>query len=193
MILPLYTFREDGSSEVNLNHEQMKALEVNLKNHPTPEQLLHYIYAILYSPKYRTKFWEFLKADFPRIPIPVNDKQFRLLSSLGGKLCDLHLMRFPAIEDADITYSVVGSDRVDGIKYQDNRIWINESQYFGNISEEEWNFSIGGYQPAQKWLKDRKGSILTSKDIEHYQKIIYALGQTMVLMRRIDEIGIFNR
>jgi predicted helicase len=70
--------------------------------------------------------------------------------------------------------------------YYDNKVWINDTQYFDNVSETAWNFYIGGYQPAQKWLKDRKGRTLTYEDIAHYQKIIFVLDETDKIMKEID-------
>ena len=68
------------------------------------------------------------------------------------------------------------------------KVFINETQYFDNVPETAWNFYIGGYQPAQKWLKDRKERELSYEDILHYQKIIYALTKTDELMKKIDDI-----
>jgi len=72
--------------------------------------------------------------------------------------------------------------------YKNGNVYINEKQYFGNVPEVAWNFYIGGYQPAQKWLKDRKGKTLTNSDIEHYQKIIVVLTETEKIMGRINQI-----
>ena len=76
------------------------------------------------------------------------------------------------------------------IKYEKEKVWINDTQYFDKVPQIAWEFYIGGYQPAQKWLKDRKDRTLTFDDIEHYQKIIVALSETDRLMKEIDQIKI---
>ena len=72
--------------------------------------------------------------------------------------------------------------------YMDGKVYINKDQYFGNVPEVAWNFYIGGYQPAQKWLKDRKTRTLSLDDLRHYAKIIIALTETDRLMKQIDEL-----
>ncbi|MFZ2303422.1 MAG: type ISP restriction/modification enzyme [Minisyncoccia bacterium] len=154
----------------------------------TPENILDYIYAYLYSPSYRTKYSEFLKTDFPRVPYPKNKEEFWKLVPLGTKLRELHLMTASECNNLITSYPVAGSDTVEKIKYENGNVYINDTQYFGNVPEVAWNFYIGGYQPAQKWLKDRKTRTLTNADIEHYQKIIVVLTETDNVMREIDEI-----
>lgn len=154
----------------------------------TPENILDYIYAVLHSPKYREKYKEFLKIDFPRVPYPEGKEKFWNLVKIGEKLRGLHLMTDKSVNDFITTYSVSGDNLVDKISYKDGNVYINKDQYFGNVPEIAWNFYIGGYQPAQKYLKDRKGRILTSDEIEHYQKIIKVLVETDKIMRGIDKI-----
>ena len=158
-----------------------------------PIDLLDYIYAVLHSPAYRERYKEFLKIDFPRVPYPSEKKQFRRLVKLGGELRALHLMESPTLDNLITGYNQPGDHKVDKPLYQitdhKNRlgaVHINQTQHFSDVSETAWNFYIGGYQPAQKWLKDRKGRTLTSDDIGHYQKIIVALTETARLMREID-------
>jgi very-short-patch-repair endonuclease len=162
-----------------------------------PEQIFDYVYAVLHSPSYREKYKEFLKIDFPRIPYPKNAEQFEKLVAFGERLRHLHLMEFPPLlwigaggEVANFPKS--GNNRVENSftqksnDYHDCKVWINDAQYFDNVPSEAWNFYIGGYQPAQKWLKDRKGRTLTYEDIEHYRKIIFALNETDRIMNEID-------
>jgi hypothetical protein len=115
---------------------------------------------------------------------------FDLLSKYGKELRELHLMESSSLLNASLPFPESGSDKVESIIFKDQKIFINETQYFGNVSEIAWNFFIGGYQPAQKWLKDRKGKLLNNEDIEHYQKIIFVLENTDRIMKEID--GLFK-
>ena len=165
--------------------------EVNkIVGETTPEDILDYIYGYLHWPSYREKYSEFLKTDFPKVPYPKDKSEFEKFVGFGRKLRSLHLMTDPEVNDFVTTFPVGGGDEVDNLKYVDGKVWINSQQYFGNVPELAWNFYIGGYQPAQKWLKDRKGSNLEYDDILHYQKIIVALTETDRLMKEIDKIEI---
>ena len=156
----------------------------------SPMDLLDYIYGILHSPSYRKKFNEFLKVDFPRIPYPTNAGEFRRIAKVGGELRKLHLMEaaLPMVTE----FNVAGSNTVEAIKTTDGnredviRVWINAEQYFDGVPRVAWEFYIGGYQPAQRWLKDRKGMTLDFEDIMHYQRIIAALCKTDELMQQLD-------
>ena len=157
----------------------------------SPMDLLDYIYGILHSPSYREKFNEFLKVDFPRIPYPTNASEFWRIAKVGGELRKVHLMEaaLPMVTE----FNVAGSNTVEAIKTTDGnsedvtRVWINDEQYFDGVPRVAWEFYIGGYQPAQKWLKDRKGMKLEWDDVIHYQRIISALCKTNELMSKIDE------
>jgi predicted helicase len=157
------------------------------ENSFAPIDLLDYIYAVLYSNNYRAKYKEFLKIDFPRIPYPENAEQFQKLVSIGSLLRRLHLMENvrPAIDLAD--FPVAGTNEIETVNYKEERIYVNKHQYFENVPPEIWGYYIGGYQPAEKWLKDRKGQVLSFEDIEHYQKIITVLKMTIELQAQIDE------
>jgi len=160
-----------------------------------PIDLLDYIYAVLHSPTYREKYKEFLKIDFPRVPYPKNGDVFWQLVKLGGELRQIHLLESPVVDQYITQYPIDGDNGVDKIRFELSvigigRVYINETQYFGNVPEVAWNFYIGGYQPAQKWLKDRKGRKLEFEDILHYQKIIVALSETARIMAEIDKIAI---
>jgi predicted helicase len=170
-----------------------------------PEDVFDYMYAIFHSPTYRSRYTEFLRVDFPRIPLTSSADLFRELCVLGDELTKLHLMgkTLPAIT----RYPIPGDNIVEKVAYtesidnkgkvlfpeanadrREGRVWINREQYFEGVSEEVWNFHIGGYQVCQKWLKDRKGRKLTYDDLSHYQNIISALAATIKLMARIDEV-----
>jgi predicted helicase len=152
-----------------------------------PFDILDYIYALLHSPAYRTKYKELLKIDFPRIPYPESAEQFCRLASLGSVLRKLHLMEevIPANDKA--TFPIAGSNEIATLKYEKGKVFINKTQYFDKVPLESWEFYIGGYQPAQKWLKDLKGRTLIFDEIEHYRKIITVLSFTVDLQRQIDE------
>jgi len=172
-----------------------------------PIDILDYIYAILHSPSYREKYKEFLKIDFPRVPYPDNQDTFWKLVKLGGELRQIHLLESPTVTKCITQYPIDGNNIVTKIKFEENyeiidgdiiidmdpvypmgRVYINETQYFQMVPEVAWNFYIGGYQPAQKWLKDRKVRELGFEDILHYQKIIVALFETDRIMKEIDGV-----
>lgn len=164
----------------------------------TPEQVFDYIYGILHTPSYREKYKEFLKIDFPRIPYPENKEEFERIVSIGNKLRKLHLME--EIPPQATSFDIEGDNAVSEIRFEreipdqvgddiSGKVYINKTQYFGNVPELAWNFYIGGYQPAQKWLKDRKNRTLTYDDISHYRKIIAILIETQNLMQNLDEIA----
>jgi hypothetical protein len=127
-----------------------------------------------------------LKIDFPRIPYPENAEQFLRLAKLGGKLRKLHLLEGVEPEKGLADYLVAGSDKVEKLQYVEGKVYINDTQYFGNVPLEAWNFYIGGYQPAQKWLKDRKGRVLSYDDKLHYQRVVRVLRETKEIMEEID-------
>ncbi|MGB3526523.1 MAG: type ISP restriction/modification enzyme [Flavobacteriales bacterium] len=170
-------------------------------NELSPLDVLDYCYAVLHSPAYRDKYKEFLKSDFPRIPFPTDAKKFRALVQLGAKLRQLHLLEWEGIDKYITTYPIAGSNEVtrkmskasigwEATKGGNGRVWVNDEQYFDGVPEAAWNFYIGGYQPAQKWLKDRHGRTLTFDDIRHYQRMIVALTETGKVMEEVDEIGV---
>src|SRR5690554_4226625 len=154
-----------------------------------PIDILDYIYADLHSPTYREKYKEFLKIDFPRVPYPKDKDTFWQLVKLGGEIRQIHLLESPKVEQYITQYPIDGDNVVGKTKYKDGKVYINETQYFDKVPQVAWEFYIGGYQPAQKWLKDRKGRRLEFDDILHYQKIIVALTETAKLMAEIDLVG----
>ncbi len=156
----------------------------------SPLDILDYIYAVLHSPTYREKYKEFLKIDFPRVPYPKDQDSFWQLVKLGGEIREIHLLESPTVENYITQYPIDGDNVVGKTKYENGKVYINETQYFANVPQVAWEFYIGGYQPAQKWLKDRKDRKLEFDDILHYQKIIVALSETDRLMKEIDKIEI---
>lgn len=167
-----------------------------------PIDILDYIYAVLHSPSYREKYKEFLKIDFPRVPYPQDAARFWQLVKIGGEIRQIHLLENPVVEKYITKYPIDGDNKVVKPRFEpmrqtkghaplsNGRVYINETQYFDNVPEVAWSFYIGGYQPAQKWLKDRKERTLEFDDILHYQKIIVALSETARLMGEVDRVGV---
>ncbi len=154
-----------------------------------PEDIFDYLYAVLHCPTYRSRYKDFLKIDFPRVPFTSNPVLFWQLVALGREVRHLHLLESPLLGKHRTTYPIAGSNTVEKVRFDGSEmgnVWINATQYFGNVPKLAWEFYVGGYQPAQKWLKDRKGRTLTSDDLHHYQCVIVALCETDRLMKEID-------
>jgi hypothetical protein len=175
-----------------------------------PEDVFNYIYAVFHSPTYRTRYAEFLKSDFPRVPLTSDVNLFRSLCGLGAELVALHLLESPKLEKPIARYPVKGPDLVEkgfpkyvapgepepatGKRVDAGRVYMNKddpqskakAQYFEGVPPEVWNFHVGGYQVCEKWLKDRRGRTLTYDDLEHYCKVVTALSETIRLMGEID-------
>jgi predicted helicase len=149
----------------------------------TPLDLLDYIYAVLHTPHYRETYKEFLKIDFPRVPYPCDVTEFWRLVDLGGELRQIHLLETKPTQLC--MFPAIGTNIVTKPHFEENRVYINSDQYFENVPQTAWQFYIGGYQPAQKWLKDRSGRTLDYEDIGHYQKIIAALQETARIMEEL--------
>ncbi len=155
---------------------------------PSPEDILYYIYAVLYSNIYRETYAEFLKIDFPRVPFTADHKLFKILGKLGKKLADMHLLHSRDLDPPIARYQGMGSnDRIEKITYKENlqRIYINSDKYFETIQPEVWNYHIGGYQVLHKYLKDRKGRIL--EDAPKYCRIVTAIAKTIEIQKEIDK------
>ncbi|MGA2588250.1 MAG: type ISP restriction/modification enzyme [Candidatus Aminicenantales bacterium] len=155
-----------------------------------PEDIFNYAYAVFHSPTYRTRYAEFLKIDFPRLPLTSSLKLFRALAAKGEELVALHLLESPKVNDFITGFPIKGDNVVEKVQYadKDKRVWINKTQYFSGVPKAVWEFHIGGYQVCEKWLKDRKGRKLSYDDIQHYQKIVIALNETIRLMAKIDAL-----
>ena len=193
-VCPLYLYPEPGSIDTsrrpNLDEKIWAQINTSIGKETTPEDIFDYIYGVLHSPSYRAKYKEFLKVDFPRIPYPKDKTDFEHFRFYGNQLRELHLMH--NVPESPVTFPNAGSMQVDALRWEWNKddgysgnVYINETQYFEGVPAEAWDFYIGGYQPAQKWLKDRKGRTLSFDDIEHYRKIISVLMETSRLMKEI--------
>ena len=168
------TFVEDGCGD--------------LKKTYGPEDVFHYIYAVLHAPEYRNRYAEFLKSDFPRVPLTSKPKLFRSMCKHGKALKHLHLLS--DVSTKGIAFPETGSNLVEKPCFVEarQRVYINNTQYFGGIREAVWDFHIGGYQVCEKWLKDRKGRTLTYDDIRQYMEIVAAIAGAISLMAQIDKM-----
>lgn len=172
----------------------------DLKKSFGTDNIFNYIYAVFHSPIYRERYAEFLKMDFPRVPLTGNTDLLRELCILGEKLVSLHLMESDKLKSHITTFPISGENTVikvgetkkklKDVKNGKGKLFINKTQYFDGLPEEVWNFHIGGYQVCYKWLADRKkaGRKLSADDIKHYHKIVVAINETIKIMKQIDEV-----
>jgi predicted helicase len=189
----------DGA-RLNLGREFLEKLCITLGVKPcgsfgmpqgiTPEDIFNYTFAVLHCPGYRSRYMEFLKRDFPRLPLTGDSELFHGLARRGGELVALHLMESPKLDLPLTTYTGPANPEVEKISYALDTVWIDKAQTrgFRGVPEDIWRFHVGGYQVCEKWLKDRKGRTLSKDDIAYYQKVLVALKETIRLMKEIDEI-----
>ena len=211
-VFPLYLYPNPGEIEIlterslNLKPDFLETLSERLALPQTapsglpqgvsPEEILAYIYAILYSPTYREFYNEFLKYGFPRIPLPPDVEHFRKLGELGQELIDWHLLKVSQSQIASTgsgespihRFEGEGEGFVSQVWYVDEGVWINPSQRFTDVPVDVWDYEIGSYQVCEKWLKDRKGSVLSYDEVRQYRNILIAVAETLRLMEAIDEI-----
>jgi predicted helicase len=199
-LFPLYIYPDTQNQQGNLFVEKssnlssdfLTAIREKLGYLPTPEAIFYYIYAIFHSPSYRQRYAEFLKIDFPRVPLTSNDQLFKDLGAKGEELVNLHLMKSKKLNQLITKVGGEGDNAVTEVTYQAKaqRVYINKTRYFAGIAPELWQFKIGGYQVLDKWLKDRKKAnrTLSFDEVLHYQKIVVALKETMQLMAEIDRL-----
>ena len=169
----------------------------NLPEGVSPEEVLAYIYAILYSPTYRERYYEFLKYDFPRIPLPSDIDQFRTLATLGQRLMDSHLLGDGSRPEIAPTgrstltrhrFEGEGDGVVEKVRYVDGRVWINSTQYFTDVPIAVWEYEVGAYQVCEKWLRDRKGEELGRAALQQYRAVLVAVAETLLVMGEIDSV-----
>lgn len=177
----------------NLNPTWVAALTAAHGQSPSPEAIFHYIYAVLYAPTFRGKYAEFLREDFPRIPFTTNRELFAELANFGARLAGLHLLKSPELDPPTCRFEGIGDARVaktkaQGFRYDpdEQRLYINRTQYFGPLRREIYEYRIGGYQVCEKWLKDRKGRRLGLDDIRNYCRVVTALDRTLTIQQQID-------
>jgi predicted helicase len=176
-----------------LNPVIFNSLSTAYKKEVSPEEIFYYIYAVLYSETYRTKYAEFLKIDFPRVPFTSDYRLFRKMSEYGKRLVDLHLLKSQELDSPIARFQGNGDNRVDKPKYDDKggRVFINKEQYFEGVSREAWTYQIGGYQVCDKWLKDRKVRTdprLSLDEIQTYCRIVTAIQKTIEIQKAVDEV-----
>ena len=200
-VLPLYVYENPDmlnlSTERHLNLKRafLKALSEKLALPQTapfelpqgvlPEEIFAYIYAILYSPTYRERYNEFLKYGFPRIPLPRDIEHFRKLSTLGQSLIEWHLLK-DVYAPPRHRFEGEGEGIVSKIRYEGGHVWINATQHFTDVVAEVWEYEIGAYQVCEKWLRDRKGDVLSHAEVRQYCAILVAVYETLQIMKAID-------
>jgi len=183
-------YAEGETKEPNIKPEILNTLSKTYKKDVSPEEIFYWIYAVLYSETYRTKYAEFLKIDFPMVPFTKDYKLFKKMSEYGNRLVNLHLLKSQELDSPIARFQGKGDNRAEKPKYDDKvgRIYINKEQYFEGIAEEEWEYQIGGYQVCDKWLKDRKDRILSLDEIQTYCRIVTAIKKTIDIQAAIDEV-----
>jgi predicted helicase len=186
----LFSQNKSGDRVPNIAPKLVEALKSTFKKEPSPEQILHYIYAILYSNAYRKKYAEFLKTDFPRVPFTKDYKLFNKLAEKGQELVELHLLRSKKLANPIVKCEGLGDLRVIKVMYdqQKERVHINPEKWFTGISSEAWEYHIGGYQVLEKWLKDRKRKELSSEEVAHYARVVTAIAETISIQRSLDDL-----
>jgi hypothetical protein len=172
----------------NLDPAVIQTLNAAYGRPVEPEEVFNYIYGALYAPTYRTKYTEFLKTDFPRVPFTRKAELFTRVAHLGRRLVDLHLLKSPELDSPIARLQPTGANKVEKPRYSDNErlVYINETQHFEGVEPEVWAYQIGGYQVLEKWLKDRKGRTLNLDDITHYCHVVTALAKTIEIQAEIN-------
>jgi predicted helicase len=169
----------------------LKANREQLRDKLNSEEVFYYIYSILYSNKYRDKYLDFIKSGFPKIPFPNKLEVFKSLSELGKALANLHLLKDKNLNHTNTKLEGRGSNKVGKREWKGNKLYINNDKYFSPVTEEVWNYYIGGYQVCDKWLKDiqaRDNSELTTSEIQKYCKLIKVIEETVKLQEKIDKL-----
>ena len=189
-VFPLWRFNnQDDSREENFTGAFRNFIDARYEDHHyTPEEIVGYIYAVLYAPTYRTRYAEFLRMDFPRILFPESAADFEQLSELGWGLVQAHLLR-ELPRKGLATFNGKGDYAVEAIRYspQERAVSVNKTQSFKPVPQAVWEFHIGGYQVLDKYLKSRKGRKLSLDEINHMAAIADCLAFTIEQMALIDK------
>ena len=209
-LFPLWRYPSETEAALGMEREANLApafvaeVKERIGDTPTPEDIFHYAYAVFHAPTYRTRYAAFLKTDFPRLPLPPDSETFHSLAALGANLTALHLLEDPGLEPSGVAFPVAGDHMVKKMKTAERylppptppelgaggrssgRVRLNDTEHFDNVPPEAWEFRVGGYQPAAKWLEDRAGRTLTADDIAHYRRMIAAMRETAALLPAVD-------
>jgi len=180
-------YLDGGTRTENLSSDFRSFLDARFDHHYEPEEILGYIYAVLHAPAYRSRYSEFLRIDFPRIPFPEDKADFDALSVLGSELVQAHLLKtYPNVGLA--VYHGKGDHIVEAVRYseEEKAIWVNKTQCFKPVPLNVWRSQVGGYQVLDKYLKSRKGRELSLEEMEHVPKVADSLAFTITQMGRID-------
>ena len=191
----LFAHHEASERQPNLNPELVSSLTEAHGQAPSPEEIFHYIYAILHAPSYREKYAEFLRTDFPRVPFAGTRKLFANIAALGTQLADLHLLNSPELDPPTCRFegqgdATVARTKAQGFRYDadEQRMYVNKTQHFGPVPSEVYEYQIGGYQVCDKWLKDRKERRLNLDDIRTYCRMVTAIGLTLTIQQELDMV-----
>ena len=194
-IAPLYLYPDITKDDLfSLVEGDKKRVNIDYRVIPdfikSPREMVFYLYAVSYSNIFRRKYSEFLKIDFPRIPFTSDEVIFSKMAKLGKKISDLHLLKSPELDKPICRFIGKGNNRVEKPLYDEKEkmVYINETQYFTDVQPEVWTYHIGGYQVSNKWLKDRKGRILSHEDIRHYCLVVTAISKTIQIQAEIDKL-----
>lgn len=195
-VFPLWRYSGQQGFEFHVDRQSnfdsgfIGAVRETLGRVPDADELFAYIYAVLSSPAYRSRYAEFLKREFPRIPITATARLFSLLAAKGTELMSVHMMQSAQVEEFSTEFPVKGDNTVEKAAYtpQNEQVWINAKQFFGGIPQSVWDFHVGGYRVCERWLKDRQRRALSYDDVQHWQKIVRVVQETMRLMSEIDAL-----
>jgi predicted helicase len=191
----LFSELEPDERKPNLNPKVVAELTAAYGEEPAPEDIFHYVYAVLYADTYREKYADFLKIDFPRVPFTADFELFQLLAALGKRLVNLHLLRSEELDPPAARFQGQGDNRVartkrKGFRYEpkEERVYVNKTQYFEPVPLELWEYQIGGYQVLEKWLKDRRERQLNLEEIKTYCRVVTAIQRTIALQEEVDAL-----
>jgi hypothetical protein len=186
----LFSQYESGDRVPNIAPKLVEFLNSAHKKQPSPEEIFYYIYAVLYSNAYRKNYAEFLKTDFPRVPFTKDYKLFKKLAEKGEELVNLHLLKSKKLAKPIAKCEGPGELRVVKVTYDEKngRVNINPDKYFVGVPRGVWEYHIGGYQVAEKWLKDRKGRVLSSEEVAHYARVVTAIAETISVQQDLDHL-----
>jgi predicted helicase len=193
---PLYIYQSDDQREPNFTYDFKEFIKTKPYSKATPEQILGYIYAMLYTPSYREKYYEYLKIDYPKIPFTDDKDKFYKLSKIGLELIDLHLMKkIPSYKEICLDFTNTADKNNPSYKikklsskqrYKDNTIFLNDDLYIRGITEDIWNYKIGSYQVLDKWLKYRIDHECSKEDLEHFENICKILKRTIEIQIKLE-------